>query len=51
MIAQLLVTYMPLETEGQQLLAYGLFWGGTILLSTVLYYGFERPILKWRDRG
>jgi peptidoglycan/LPS O-acetylase OafA/YrhL len=50
LVAQLLAVYFPLETNGQQAGAYLIFWSGTILISTLLYYGFEQPILKWRDR-
>lgn len=50
LVVQLIANYFPLETKWQQSIAYSLFWIGTLLLSTLIYYGFERPILKWRDR-
>lgn len=50
LVLQLISVSIPLQTAGQQVMGYILFWIGTIALSTLIYYGFEQPILKWRDR-
>jgi peptidoglycan/LPS O-acetylase OafA/YrhL len=30
--------------------AIAIAWGLTFAISAAVYYSFERPILKWRDR-
>lgn len=41
--------YRP-ETKTEQMYLYFVFWAVTILLSTFLYYFFERPMMRLRDK-
>lgn len=38
----------PLELHGA--MAFGSYAGGVLVLGAVLYYGVERPFLRWRER-
>lgn len=50
LVAQVIVKNFPPETLKQHWLAYAIFWIATISLSTLLYYFWERPTMKLRDR-
>ena len=44
-----IIKHNSLETEVDRWQMYVLFWGVTIGVSTLLYYFFERPMMKFRD--
>jgi peptidoglycan/LPS O-acetylase OafA/YrhL len=50
LVAQVIVKNFPPKNEMEQVVWYFIFWGITIVLSTVLYYFFEKPMMKLRDR-
>ena len=50
LVAQVIIKNFPPQTLKQHWLAYVGFWVATVLISTVLYYFWERPMMKLRDR-
>lgn len=50
LVAQVIVKNFPPKTLEQNWLAYIGFWTATIVISTIIYYFFEKPMMKLRDR-
>lgn len=50
LVAQVIMKNFKPENSSDQMVMYVVFWAVTIGISTVLYYCFERPIMKLRDR-
>lgn len=50
LVAQVILKNFPPKTLEQNWLAYIGFWIATIVISTIIYYFFEKPMMKLRDR-
>lgn len=50
LVAQVIVKNFPPETVGEHWLAYMVFWTGTIVFASILYYSYERPMMQLRDK-
>lgn len=50
LVAQVILKNFPPQTLKQHWLAYVGFWIATVAISTALYYLWERPTMKLRDR-
>ena len=49
-VAMLIETFFSLETTPERISAYTIYWAGTIALSTLIFYVYERPMTNLRDR-
>lgn len=50
LVAQVIVKNFPPQTLKQHWLAYAVFWLATIGISTVIFYFYERPMTRLRDK-
>lgn len=50
LVAQVILKNFPPETTAEHWLAFFVFWGATVGISTLIYYFYERPLMKLRDR-
>jgi peptidoglycan/LPS O-acetylase OafA/YrhL len=50
LVAEVILKNFPPQTVAQHWLAWSGFWLATIVLASILYYGYERPMMRLRDR-
>lgn len=50
LVSSVIMKNYPPSTTNERWAMYLIFWGVTVGVSTILYYFFEKPIMKLRDR-